>query len=127
MAYSPWLVDVMKKKVVIVEDDQDIRELVEFILTNADFEVTGYDRVAKFWVGLGSAKPDLIVLDIMLPDGNGLDICRELQSAGQTADIPVVIMSAAYEGIRPECAKAAFIKKPFDVYDFVSRIQACIA
>lgn len=121
------LVDVMKKKVVIVEDDQDIRELVEFILTNADFEVTGYDRVAKFWSGMDGAKPDLIVLDVMLPDGNGLDICRKLQSTGRTAHIPVVIMSAAYEKIENKCARAEFIQKPFDIDDLVYCVQACIA
>lgn len=116
----------MKKKIIVVEDDQDIREMVEFILEKADFEVSGYDRAAKFWAGLRTDKPDLILLDVMLPDGNGLDICKQLHAVKHTARIPVVIMSAAYDHA-DACAEAEFVKKPFNIDDFILRVQRKIA
>lgn len=116
----------MKKRIVVVEDDQDIREIVELILVGADFEVTGYDRVVRFWEGLSTDKPDLILLDVMLPDGNGLDICRELRSIQHTANIPVVVMSAAHDHAHV-CAEAEFVKKPFNIDDLISLVQRRIA
>ena len=117
----------MEKKVAVLEDDQDIRELVEFILSEAGFEVISYDRVARFWAGLRKAKPDLFLLDIMLLDGNGLDICKKLRSAQDTANIPIVIMSAAYDDVGSECVGSEFLKKPFNVSDLLSRVQQLIS
>ncbi|MGV3762565.1 response regulator transcription factor [Parapedobacter sp.] len=105
-----------------MEDDHDLREMVEFVLTEADFEVIGYGRAAAFWEGLGMDKPDLILLDVMLPDGNGVDICKELHSARNTADIPILIMSAVHDHI-DACADAEFVRKPFNIDDLVSRVR----
>ena len=116
----------MKRKVAVVEDDEDIREMVEFVLTEADFEVVGYNGAEAFWNGLGMDKPDLILLDIMLHDGNGLDICKELHSARHTVDIPVIIISAVHDHV-DACADAEFVRKPFNIDDLISRVRRRIA
>jgi len=117
----------MKKQVILVEDDPDIRELIELILTEENYEVISYDRTRDFRNDLGNQRPDLILLDIMLPDGNGIDLCRELKASDSTRHIPVVLMSANYNNIPGNCDAEGFIAKPFDIDDLVSRIRVQVA
>ena len=86
----------MKKQVVLVEDDLDIRELIELILAEENYEVVSFERIRDFKNSMQQQQPDLILLDIMLPDGNGIDLCHELKSDERTQRIPVVLMSAHY-------------------------------
>ena len=116
----------MKRKVALVGEDSDLREMVEFVLTDADFEVIGYNSAEAFWDGLEMHRPDLILLDVTLPDGRSLDICRELHSARRRPTIPVVVMSAVYD-YAGACADAAFLRKPFDIADLISCVRQRIA
>lgn len=117
----------MRKKVVLIEDDPDIRELIEFILTEENYEVTSFDCTRDFRKGMREQRPDLILLDIMLPDGNGIDLCGELKADENTRSIPVVLMSANYDQIPGNCAAEGFIAKPFDINDLVSRVRRQVA
>ncbi|MNY28824.1 KDP operon transcriptional regulatory protein KdpE [compost metagenome] len=73
--------------------------------------------------------PDMIVLDIKLPDGNGLEICRELKSSIKTHAIPVMMMSADnyLSKVKSRCVADEFINKPFDINDFANRIEYYVA
>jgi|SRR5690606_5997282 len=112
------------KEIFIVEDDHDIRELIEFLLLGLEYEVKSFPTAEDFKEGISDHIPDLILLDIMLPDGNGLEICKDLRGELETKDVPILIMSAHADEsvIRGHCAND-FISKPFDIDDLVQRIN----
>lgn len=112
------------KEIFIVEDDPDIRELIEYLLISLQFKVESFPNAEDFFTGISEHTPDLILLDIMLPDGNGLDICKELRDQQQTTKIPVLLMSAHADAnlLKGHCADD-FISKPFDIDDLVNRIR----
>ena len=112
------------KEIFIVEDDQDIRELIGFLLESHDFKVQAFPTAEDFNRALLVQNPDLILLDIMLPDGNGVEICRALRDDEHTTTIPVVLMSAHADAsiLQNHCAND-FIAKPFDIDDLVERVN----
>lgn len=114
-----------KKSVYILEDNDDIRELVSYLLTEENYDVKGYPTVDSFKKEMTSAHPDMIILDVMLTDGNGFDVCEDIKGNKRTQDIPILMMSAhAYiTDVRKQCNAEEFISKPFDIDDFVSRID----
>ncbi|SEL28716.1 response regulator transcription factor [Parapedobacter koreensis] len=113
----------MKKAVHVLEDDIDIGELIVFLLTEQGYDVVVFSNIASFRQH-GGQLPDLLVIDVMLPDGNGLDICREWKADEATRYIPVLLMSA-YEDYKHD-AKASkadgFISKPFDIKTFLNEV-----
>lgn len=114
----------MKKCIYILEDNDDIRELISYLLMEEDYEVMGYPTVKSFKKEMLSAHPDMIILDVMLPDGNGLIVCDELKADQRTNDIPILIMSAHSQAqeVKQKCSAEDFISKPFDIDDLVSRV-----
>ncbi|WP_316814834.1 response regulator [Pedobacter nyackensis] len=115
----------MSKCIYLVEDDDDIRFIVEYVLIEEGYEVKAFGTASEFHKGLSTNKIDLIILDVMLPDGNGIDICRKLKTNNQTSHIPVVIMSAhaAEKSILEEACADGFINKPFDLKDLTNQIK----
>ncbi|MCL4640059.1 MULTISPECIES: response regulator transcription factor [Olivibacter] len=114
----------MEKKVVILEDDADIREIIEYILVEEKLAVQSHARAESFWKDVQDNHADLFLLDVMLPDGNGIDICNQLKANQSTSHIPIIIMSAHHQLMGDgKCPAEDFIKKPFDIHDFVQRIQ----
>lgn len=115
----------MKKYIHLVEDNEDIRYIVEFFLLDFDYEVQVSATVKEFAASMDKPLPDLYLLDVMLPDGNGLEICRHIKSNQLTKHIPVIIMSAhsnAHE-VKKESDANAFISKPFDLNDLAACIE----
>ena len=114
----------MKKCIYLVEDNDDIRELIELFLTDEKFEVHAHATVDSFKKEIINGRPDLIVLDVMLPDGNGIDVCSKLKADGRTKNVPVLMMSANADGSRVKaiCKADEFIEKPFDIQDFVNKV-----
>lgn len=110
------------KEIFIVEDDDGIRDLIEFLLVSQDYAVKTFPSARSFRKFMSGESPDLFLLDIMLPDGNGLDLCKELKQNDLTKDIPVVLMSAHADISRMEGADD-FIAKPFDVDELLQRIE----
>ena len=113
-----------KKSIYILEDNDDIRELIGFLLTTENYEVHGYPTVKSFKDEMHMGRPDLVILDVMLTDGNGLDVCDELKKNHETHDIPVLMMSAhaRFNEVAKVCEAQAFIEKPFDIDDLVSKV-----
>lgn len=112
------------KEIFIVEDDQDIRELIGFLLESHDFKVETFPTAEDFQNAIVNHNPDLILLDIMLPDGNGVEICRNLKNTETTTQIPILLMSAHADAsiLNNHCAND-FIAKPFDIDDLLSRVN----
>ena len=80
--------------IYIVEDDTDICELEQYALRNNGFETTGFGDGKSFFAACEKKLPELVILDIMLPDQNGLDICRQLRQGADNHDIHVVMVTA---------------------------------
>lgn len=112
----------MKKKVVLVEDNESIRELIEYILADHDIEVVSFATAGNFREAKAAVSPDLYILDIMLPDGNGIELCKELKAEQDTQHTPVIMMSAHFDKVEDQCEAQDFIAKPFDIDQFLSRI-----
>lgn len=115
----------MERLIHIVEDDEDIRYILEYVLSEAGYKLQLFDSINDFKKRDKSQQPDLFLLDVRLPDGSGLDLCREIKSSPLMSDIPVVIMSAHANGeFAISDGKADhFLAKPFDLDRFVMKIK----
>jgi DNA-binding response OmpR family regulator len=119
----------MEKTIYVVEDDLDISELIGIILNNAGFQVSAAATVEGFYQLLETKIPDLILLDIMLPDGNGVEVCKGLKQEEAFKNVPVILMSAhaKVNVIAGECSADDFIAKPFDIYDLTNKVKVQLA
>jgi two-component system phosphate regulon response regulator PhoB len=115
----------MGKIIQVVEDDQDIRFILEYVLADSSFALEIFDSIRAFSNRSRKDGVDLILLDVQLPDGNGIDLCYHLKTSELTRHIPVVVMSANASSSRAIIDGKAddFIAKPFDVEEFVERIH----
>ena len=113
-----------------VEDDAGIRELVVYTLQNTGMEARGFSDGAALTAALRGAKPDLILLDIMLPGEDGISILRRLRSLPDTAAIPVILLTAKnteYDKvIGLDSGADDYIAKPFGMMELVARIRAVL-
>lgn len=115
----------MKKRIHVLEDDQDIRYIIEFLLKDEGYELQLSSSFAELKSKLNDALPDLFIIDVMLPDGNGIEICDDLKTDMFTKHIPVIVMSAnpgSKEKSVTACADD-YISKPFDLDYVVTRIE----
>ncbi|MBB5639366.1 DNA-binding response OmpR family regulator [Pedobacter cryoconitis] len=119
----------MSKLIQIIEDDEAIRDVIEYILQQSEFDVTVASNAREFKINLFNTLPDLILMDVKLPDGNGIQLCRKLKQSLDTRHIPVIIISA--HATAEESSKEAFaddfISKPFDLDDLLKRIENQLA
>lgn len=113
------------KQIHVVEDDPDIRQVIEFILEEEGYKVKLFPDVASFHASITESVPDLFLLDVMLPDGNGLDLCKEIRTINPIKDVPIIVMSAhaKVDSILGNCSANDFISKPFDLYDILFKIK----
>jgi len=116
----------MNKKIVyVLEDDPDISEMIHYVLSDAGYEVETCGTVDRFQEKLEFKIPDIFILDILLPDGNGLDICRQLRANESTAPTPILVMSAHQTKREIDAIGCAsdFIPKPFNIDYFRQRVD----
>ena len=115
----------MKKCIYVVEDNPAIREIISFLLEEEFYEVKACRNTHDFWLQMNQHIPDMVILDIMLPDGNGLEICNSLKGNIKTHGIPVMMMSANnhLNAVKSKCGAEDFINKPFDLNDFAARVD----
>ncbi|MEG2813233.1 MAG: response regulator transcription factor [Oscillospiraceae bacterium] len=113
-----------------VEDDKGIRELVLYTLQNTGFEATGFSQSSHFFKALEEKRPTLVLLDIMLPDEDGIAILKKLKSDSKTKDIPVIMLTAKaleYDKvIGLDLGADDYISKPFGMMELVSRVKAVL-
>ena len=116
--------------IYIVEDDENILEIEEIALRNANYQVSGFSSARDMYEKLSKIKPDLFLLDIMLPDEDGNQILRNLRKNPETARIPAIMVTAKSSEI--DLIKAFdegsddYIKKPFSIMELTSRVKAVL-
>lgn len=116
--------------IYIVEDDQNIREIETLSLKNSNYMVQAFDRASAFYKQLDEILPDLVLLDIMLPDEDGYKIVRKLRSDARTRRIPVIMITAKttemdmLKGL--DDGADDYIRKPFSIMELLSRVRALL-
>jgi two-component system alkaline phosphatase synthesis response regulator PhoP len=122
--------DAAKKKILVVEDEPDIRELVRYNLEQAGFRVIEADDGETALQKARGEQPALVLLDLMLPEGDGLEICRILRGERDTAALPIVMLTAkAAEVDRVlglEFGADDYVTKPFSPRELVARVRAVL-
>ena len=118
------------KNILVIEDNHAILDVITLILQSESYKVIGLNKSVDMLKHIEQLKPDLIILDIMLPDGDGRLLLQELRSAANTVDIPVLMISARYteQNIQHgEFKPNGFLAKPFDIDDLLDRIEGILA
>lgn len=116
--------------IYIVEDDQNICEIETYALRNAGFSIEGFECAKDFYAKLAVQTPDLILLDIMLPDGDGLSIVKKLRSMPTVKNIPVIMVTARTTELDKvkglDIGADDYITKPFGIMELISRVKALL-
>ena len=116
--------------IYLLEDDENIRELVCYSLNVTGNEATGFAAPSLFWEAVSETLPELVILDVMLPEEDGLQVLSKLRIKDATADIPVIMLTAKGSEFDKVTALDAgaddYITKPFGVMELVSRVKAVL-
>ena len=116
--------------IYIVEDDESIREIESIALKNSNYIVSAFENAKEFYKKLDELVPDLILLDVMLPDESGYDIVRKLRKRPATQDIPIIMVTAKttemdmIKGL--DGGADDYIKKPFSIMELITRVKALL-
>lgn len=116
--------------IYIVEDDESIREIETIALKNSNYIVSAFENAKEFYKKLDELVPDLILLDVMLPDESGYDIVRKLRKRPDTQDIPIIMVTAKttemdmIKGL--DGGADDYIKKPFSIMELITRVKALL-
>ena len=116
--------------VYILEDDDNIRKLIKYSLKSQGFEVQDFALPSAFWTALQTKNPDFLLLDIMLPEEDGISILKKLRSNPKTSTIPVIMLTAKdseYDVVTGlDSGADDYVTKPFGMMALVSRIKAVL-
>lgn len=120
----------MRQTVFLLEDDPDISRLVEFHLSKSGYTVQSFSTGQALLATTQEQRPDLFLLDVMVPDGSGLDVCRKVRDNSETQATPVIFVTArASEGDRVrgfDLGADDYITKPFSTRELVARVRAVL-
>ena len=116
--------------IYLLEDDDSIRKLVVYGLQSQGYEAQGFALPSEFWRAMDAQLPELLLLDIMLPEEDGLSILRKLRAAAPTRKLPVIILTAKnteYDRVVGLDGGADdFISKPFGMMELLARVRAVL-
>ncbi len=122
--------NLKKRYILVVEDEDDIVRLISFHLEKEGYLVESAGSGREALENVSRKTPDLIILDIMLPEMDGLEVCRRLRGNSQTASIPILILSARKEEFDKvlglELGADDYMAKPFSVRELVARVRAML-
>lgn len=116
--------------IYLVEDDDNIRKLVCYALSKEGFKVQGYSCPKEFWQGVNIELPELVLLDIMLPEEDGLSILKKLKDDAGTEHIPVIMLTAKgseFDKVTGlDMGADDYVAKPFGTMELISRVRAVL-
>ena len=116
--------------IYILEDDASIRKLVIYTLQSQGMEAQGFDRPSQFWEAMESTTPDLVLLDIMLPEEDGLQVLKRLRSMPTTRTLPVIMLTAKsteYDKVLGLDEGADdYVAKPFGMMELMARVRTAL-
>lgn len=121
---------MQNKLILVVEDEPAIREMVRFALTRAEFRVAEAGTAQEARLRIADERPDLILMDWMMPGASGIELTRELKGSANNRDIPVIMVTARAEeedkvrGLNTGCDD--YVSKPFSFPELIARIQAVL-
>jgi DNA-binding response OmpR family regulator len=118
------------KNILVIEDNHAILDVITLILQSEAYKVNGLSKSANYMRHIDEVKPDLLILDIMLPDADGRVLLQELRKNDSTSHIPVLMISARYteENVQHgEFKPNGFLAKPFDIDDLLDRIEGILS
>lgn len=116
--------------IYMLEDESGIRNFVLYALNNSGFEAVGFETPSEFYKAMAERRPDLLLLDIMLPEEDGLSILKSLRSSKATKKLPVILLTAKsteYDKVMGlDSGADDYISKPFGTMELISRIKALL-
>ncbi len=116
--------------IYVVEDDLNIQEIESFALKNSGYEVESFEQAKSFFKRMDEKKADLVLLDIMLPDADGISIMKKIRSNPETKSLPVIMVTAKTSEIDKvkglDSGADDYITKPFGVMELISRVKALL-
>ena len=115
----------MKKKVWVIEDDPDIGEIISHLLAEEGYDVSVFSDASSCKNLLIFNSADLMVVDVMLPDGNGIELCNLIKTSSTSAHVPVLMMSAnkGMSDLNGYYRADDFIAKPFDINEMIRKVK----
>ena len=120
----------MPHRIFIVEDEPDLRDTLSFNFENEGFKVSSFPDGEKCLTSVKKNKPDLVILDLMLPGINGLDVCREIRSEEENNDVSIIMLTAKGEEIDRivgfELGADDYVTKPFSVRELILRVKVLL-
>ena len=116
--------------IYLVEDDNSIRELVAYTLHSAGFHAEGFEKPSAFWHACETKLPDLVLLDLMLPEEDGISILKKLRQAPHTKKLPIILLTAKsseYDKIMGlDSGADDYVAKPFSMMELLARVKALL-
>ncbi|KRO96692.1 MAG: ArsR family transcriptional regulator [SAR86 cluster bacterium BACL1 MAG-120828-bin5] len=120
----------MASRILIIEDQPDIRKTIDYNLSRESFEVFQAASIAEGEQAIQQHKPDLVILDLMLPDGSGLTLCRDIKSDPATKNTLVILLTAKADELDRvigfELGADDYVTKPFSVRELILRVKAIL-
>jgi phosphate regulon transcriptional regulator PhoB len=120
----------VRQRIVIIEDEKDIVELVGYNFRKEGFEVASFSLGRQGLEHLRRDPPDLLLLDIMLPDGNGVEICRRIRADQRLKNLPIIFLTARGEEVDRvlglEMGADDYVVKPFSPRELIARVKAVL-
>ena len=120
----------MNVNILVIEDEPDIRRNLEYNLGREGFNASSVGTLDKAYKKIKSKKFDLILLDLMLPDGSGLDLCKKIKSNSETEATPIIILTAKDDEVDKvvgfELGADDYVTKPFSVRELILRVKAIL-
>jgi CheY-like chemotaxis protein len=117
------VVEARVTRILIVDDEMTIRELLTDLLTDEGYAVSSAPNGVRALELLTRDMPDLVIMDVMMPEMDGREVLRRMKASPALCQIPVIIMSAAVSVDRPDSTAQAFLAKPFDLHELLDSID----
>lgn len=118
------------RMIYLLEDDANIRNFVVYALNNSAMEAAAFEKPSEFWAAMAHQTPQLLLLDVMLPEEDGLSILKKLRTAPETRRLPVILLTAKgteYDKvIGLDSGADDYVSKPFGIMELISRIKALL-